>query len=121
MKKMMFTLVAMMTIAISANAMNSRQAYAEARMTTDRMATMLGLTRHQYDRVYQINVSYFLKIDGRNDARDLEARNRQLERVLTPSQLHKLYGHRADRGHQPPTPRHAGYPSPHHNNKGWRR
>lgn len=121
MKKMMITLVAMMTIAISANAMNSRQAYAEARMTTDRMATMLGLTRHQYDRVYQINVSYFLRIDGRHDARDLEARNRQLERVLTPSQLQRLYGNRADRGHQPPTPHPAGYPTSHHNNKGWRR
>ena len=119
MKKMMFTLVALMTIAISATAMNSKKASAEARVATDRLAMMVGLSRHQYDRVYQINVSYFRKVDGRNDARDLDVRNSQLERVLTPAQLHKLYNHHTGRGHSYSSRGHSHHTA--YNNKGWRR
>jgi len=118
MKKMMFTLVVMMTIVTSATAMDGRMARMEARKTTDYMAMQLNLTKHQYDRVYEINVSYFRKVDGRHDGRDLEVRNAELARVLTPHQMHKLYGYRADNRH------HGGHhhpAGPAHHNKGWRK
>ena len=118
MKKMMFTLVVMMTIVTSATAMSGKMARMEARKATDNMAMMLGLTRYQYDRVYEINVNYFRKVDGRHDGRDLEVRNAELARVLTTHQMHKLNGYRAYNG---PKNRHSHHPGPNNHNKGWRK
>ena len=118
MKKMMFTLVVMMTIVTSATAMNGKQARMEARKATDYMAMQLGLSKYQYDRVYEINVGYFRHLDGRHDSRDLEVRNHALARVLTAHQMHKLHGYRAHNNHDGG---HKSHNTGHHNNKGWRR
>lgn len=90
MKKMM-TLVLMMTIVVSATAMSRKEAQYEARKATDRMATELHLSRHQYDKVLVINTDYFRALDGRHDDRDLRQRNNRLERVLTHEQLNRYY------------------------------
>lgn len=122
MKKMMFTLVVMMTIVTSATAMSGNMARMEARKATDNMSMMLGLTRYQYDRVYNINYDYFLRLDGRHDGRDLEVRNKALSKVLTAHQMNKLNGYHAYNGH------HNGHRNGHNNhhngnnhNKGWRK
>ena len=49
MKKMMMTLIAMLTIAISANAMSYEQARTEALFLTDKMAYELNLADEQYE------------------------------------------------------------------------
>ena len=118
MKKMMFTLVVMMTIVTSATAMNGKQARMEARKATDYMAMQLGLSKYQYDRVYEINVHYFRSLDGRHDGHDMEVRNIALARVLTAHQMHKLHGYRAHNNH---SGGHKSHNTGHHHNKGWRR
>lgn len=124
MKKIMFTLVVMMTIVTSATAMNGKQARMEARKATDYMAMQLGLSKYQYDRVYEINVNYFRSLDGRHDGRDMEVRNIALARVLTAHQMHKLNGYRATNGYHGGGHHHNGHHNGHHSNghsKGWRR
>jgi hypothetical protein len=118
MKKMMFTLVVMMTIVTSATAMNGKQARMEALKATDYMAMQLGLSKYQYDKVYEINVSYFRHLDGRHDGRDMEVRNHALARVLTAQQMHKLNGHRASSNYGGA---HKHYSQRAHGSKGWRR
>ena len=64
MKKMM-TLVMMMTIAISATAMNYKAARDEALFLSDKMAYELGLTATQYEAVYEINTFELFLIASR--------------------------------------------------------
>lgn len=85
MKKMMITLVLMMTIAVSASAMSYREARAAARMMTDRMAVELRLSHRQYDRVYEINLRYM---------DHPEMKDRAMSRVLTPHQFDRYMHHR---------------------------
>ncbi len=84
MKKMM-TLAVMMTIAISAAAMNYNTARNEALFLTDKMAYELGLTNNQLEAVYEINLDYLLKVDNYNDVAGIwwEVRNRDLRYVLS--------------------------------------
>ena len=122
MKKMMFTLVVMMTIVTSATAMSGKMARMEARKATDNMAMMLGLTKYQYDKVYVINYDYFRKLDGRYDGRDLEVRNAELARVLTGHQLSKLYRMSSyDNGYRGGGHKHHGHGNEYGHNKGWRK
>ena len=67
MKKMLFTLVTMLTIAVSANAMSYEQARREALFLTDKMAYELNLTDAQYEAAYEINLDYLMGVTSYND------------------------------------------------------
>ena len=62
MKKIM-TMSMMMTIAISATAMTYNQARNEALFLSDKMAYELGLTKSQYEAVYEINLDYLMSVN----------------------------------------------------------
>lgn len=91
MKKMM-TLAMMMTIAISAAAMNYNAARSEALFLSDKMAYELGLTEDQYAAVYEINLDYLMCVNGRNDAYGSwwSRRNADLMYVLTSRQYSRF-------------------------------
>ena len=61
------TLVAMLTIAVQANAMSFEQARNEALFLTDKMAYELNLTDEQYEAAYEINLDYLMGVTGRAD------------------------------------------------------
>ena len=67
MKKMMMTLMAMLTIAVSATAMSFEQARNEALFLTDKMAYELNLTDEQYEACYEINLDYLMGVTSRDD------------------------------------------------------
>ena len=54
--------MAMMTIALNANAMSFTQAQREALFLTDKMAYELNLTDEQYDACYEINLDYLMSV-----------------------------------------------------------
>ena len=62
MKRYTLTLVAALTAMVSASAMSYERAREEALYLTDKMAYELNLTPDQYDRVYQVNLDYFMSI-----------------------------------------------------------
>ena len=62
MKKMLFTLVSMLTIAAAANAMSYEQARNEALFLTDKMAYELNLNDAQYEAAYEINLPLFMAV-----------------------------------------------------------
>ena len=62
MKKMLFTLVSMLTIAAAANAMSYEQARNEALFLTDKMAYELNLNDAQYEAAYEINLDYLMGV-----------------------------------------------------------
>ena len=62
MKRYILTLVAALTAMVSASAMSYERAREEALYLTDKMAYELNLTPDQYDRVYQVNLDYFMSI-----------------------------------------------------------
>ena len=63
MKRILLTLVAVVTLAVgSAKALSYVQAQREAWFLTDKMAYELNLTSEQFDRVYQINLDYLMSI-----------------------------------------------------------
>ena len=64
---MLFTLVTMLTIAVSANAMSYEQARREALFLTDKMAYELNLTDAQYEAAYEINLDYLMGVTSYND------------------------------------------------------
>ena len=84
MKKMLMTLMAMLTIAVSANAMSFEQARNEALFLTDKMAYELNLTDEQYEACYEINLDYLMGVTGRNDVFGVywERRNLDLSYIL---------------------------------------
>ena len=84
MKKMMFTLIAMLTIAVQANAMSYEQARNEALFLTDKMAYELNLSDAQYEAVYEINLDYLMGVTSRYDVFGpyWERRNLDLSYVL---------------------------------------
>ena len=87
----MFTLVMMMTIAISANAMSYNAAKNEALFLSDKMAYELNLTDAQYDAVYEINLDYLMSVNGHADVFGIwwDRRNADLRFVLTSWQYDK--------------------------------
>ena len=84
MKKMLFTLVSMLTIAVSANAMSYEQARSEALLLTDKMAYELNLTDAQYEAAYEINLDYLMGVTSYNDVFGpyWERRNADLRYIL---------------------------------------
>ena len=62
MKKIMMTLVAMLTIAATGKAMSYEQARNEALFLTDKMAYELNLTDEQYEAAYEINLDYLMGV-----------------------------------------------------------
>ena len=84
MKKMMMTLIAMLTMTVSANAMSFEQARNEALFLTDKMAYELNLTDEQYEAAYEINLDYLMGVTGRADVFGpyWERRNLDLSYIL---------------------------------------
>ena len=78
------TLMAMLTIAVSATAMSFEQARNEALFLTDKMAYELNLTDEQYEACYEINLDYLMGVTGRNDVFGVywERRNLDLSYIL---------------------------------------
>ncbi|MCR4601978.1 MAG: hypothetical protein K5683_00410 [Prevotella sp.] len=84
MKKMMFTLIAMLTIAASASAMSYEQAREEALFLTDKMAYELNLSEAQYEAAYEINLDYLMGVTSQYDVYGpyWERRNLDLSYIL---------------------------------------
>ena len=84
MKKMLFTLMAMMTIVVNANAMTYEQARNEALFLTDKMAYELNLSDAQYEAAYEINLDYLMGVTSQYDVFGpyWERRNLDLSYIL---------------------------------------
>ena len=84
MKKMMFTLMALLTIAVNASAMSYEQAREEALFLTDKMAYELNLTDAQYEAAYEINLDYLMGVTSQYDVYGpyWERRNLDLSYIL---------------------------------------
>ena len=84
MKKLMFTLFAILAIAVQANAMSYEQARREALFLTDKMAYELNLTDAQYEAAYEINLDYLMCVTSRHDVFSTywERRNLDLSYIL---------------------------------------
>ena len=84
MKKMLFTLVTMLTIAATANAMSYEQARNEALFLTDKMAYELNLSDAQYEAAYEINLDYLMGVTSYDDVFGVywERRNLDLSYIL---------------------------------------
>ena len=84
MKKMMFTLIAFLTMSVYANAMSYEQARNEALFLTDKMAYELNLTDAQYEAAYEINLDYLMGVTSYDDVYGLywERRNLDLSYIL---------------------------------------
>jgi len=84
MKKMMFTLFALLSMAVSVSAMSYEQARNEALFLTDKMAYELNLTDAQYEAAYEINLDYLMGVTSRHDVFGLswERRNLDLSYIL---------------------------------------
>ena len=84
MKKMVFALVALLTMSVSANAMSYEQARNEALFLTDKMAYELNLTDAQYEAAYEINLDYLMGVTGYDDVLGTywERRNLDLSYIL---------------------------------------
>ena len=67
MKKLMMTLIAMVTMTISAQAMSYEQAREQALFLTDKMAYELNLTEDQYEAAYEVNLDYLLGVETEAD------------------------------------------------------
>lgn len=84
MKKMLFTLITMLTIAASASAMPYEQARSEALFLTDKMAYELNLSDAQYEAAYEINLDYLMGVTSYDDVLGIywERRNLDLSYIL---------------------------------------
>ena len=85
MKKMLFTLIAvLLTTLQSAQAMSYEQARNEALFLTDKMAYELNLSDAQYEAAYEINLDYLMSVTGYGDVHGLcwERRNADLRFIL---------------------------------------
>ena len=67
MKKLMMTLMAMVWVTISAQAMSYEQAREQALFLTDKMAYELNLTEDQYEAAYEVNLDYLLGVESQAD------------------------------------------------------
>ena len=61
------TLIAMVTMTISAQAMSYEQAREQALFLTDKMAYELNLTEDQYEAAYEVNLDYLLGVETQED------------------------------------------------------
>ena len=67
MRRIILSIVAMLAISLSANAMTYDQARNEALFLTDKMAYELNLSSEQYEAAYEINLDYLMGVTSRND------------------------------------------------------
>jgi len=67
MKRILLALTALMTIALSTNAMSYEQAQREALFLTDKMAYELNLSQEQYEAAYEINLDYLMGVTSVDD------------------------------------------------------
>jgi len=88
MKRIILTMVAVMTLGVAANAMSYKSARDQAFFLTDKMAYELGLNDDQYNAVYEINLDYIMSVDVYDDLFGTfwERRDTELRYVLSPSQ-----------------------------------
>lgn len=94
MKKFYALLLGLVMTVMTASAFTYDDAARQAYYLTDKMAYELDLTDYQYDRVYQINLDYFLKCNYERDINGYlwEYRNAALARVLYTSQWRRYNG-----------------------------
>lgn len=85
MKKIIFTLITMVTMTSSATAMTFAQAQQEALFLSDKMAYELNLSVQQYEAVYEINLDYMTALSVNDDIFGFywERRNEDLSYVLS--------------------------------------
>lgn len=67
MKKIFLSLIAMLVLTLSANAMSYEQARQQALFLTDKMAYELNLTEEQYQAAYEINLDYLMSVNTVDD------------------------------------------------------
>ena len=67
MKKVIFSLMAIMMINVTASAMSYSQAREQALFLTDKMAYELNLNDQQYEAAYEINLDYLMGINDYSD------------------------------------------------------
>ena len=84
MKRFLFTLTVLLSVAFTASAMSYTQARRHALFLADKMAYELNLTQDQYEAVYEINLDYLMKIDAYDDLYGIywEQRNLDLRYIL---------------------------------------
>ena len=92
MKKMMLTLMAMVTMTISAQAMSYSAARNEALSLTDKMAYELNLSAAQFEAAYEINLDYMLSVADRGDILGIAWKNRNIDMsyILTAYQYERF-------------------------------
>lgn len=79
MKKFMTSLMALLAITISANAMSYDRAREQALFLTDKMAYELNLSEDQYEAAYEVNLDYLMSINSYDDLYGVYWRNRNLD------------------------------------------
>ncbi len=67
MKRFILSMAIMLTVAMSAMAMNYEQAKERALFLTDKMAYELNLTDEQYEAAYEVNLDYLMSINSYDD------------------------------------------------------
>ena len=84
MKKILLTIVAMLTMTLATNAMSYEQARNQALFLTDKMAYELNLTDAQYEAAYEINLDYLMGVTSYDDVYGTywERRNLDLSYIL---------------------------------------
>ena len=89
MKKMILSLMAMLTVAVSASAMSYEQAREEALFLTDKMAYELNLSDAQYEAAFEINLDYLMGVTTVDDVYGpyWERRNLDMSYILFEWQL----------------------------------
>lgn len=89
---MILTLIAMIGMTFTAQAMTYTQARTEALFLTDKMAYELALSNDQYEVVYEINFDYFYSLVGQTDIMGIgwQRRDSDLRYVLTVAQYERM-------------------------------
>ena len=92
MKRIMTTMLLMMTIVVTASAMSYSKARSQALFLTDKMGYELNLTDDQYDAAYEINLDYLMSIYTPNDLYGVfwDRRNYELQYVLSAYQYQRF-------------------------------
>lgn len=67
MKKFLFTMVTLLSMAVSSQAMSYEQARQQALFLADKMAYELNLTEDQYEACYEVNLDYLMGVTGEAD------------------------------------------------------
>ncbi len=88
MKRLLLTMVAVLTLGTAANAMSYKSARDQAFFLTDKMAYELGLSDDQYNAVFEINMDYIMCLEMSDDIFGTfwTRRNNELRYVLSPAQ-----------------------------------